>query len=152
MNKKAFTLIELLVVIAIICLMAGIGLLNYRNLIVKGKVKAASTELMAIAMALKEIYADNNSYSFLSELFSVSNPDSDKYINWNGPYMVFNNTGDNDIPDDPWGNDYELNTSSVPARIRSLGIDGKPDGWEDVNKYNPGTNGVMSKGDIIFKF
>ena len=64
---------------------------------------------------------------------------------WEGSYMGFRKIGPNRFPLDPWKNEYQMDVSVKPYRVRSLGPDEDDDNWQE---YNPSTG----NGDIVYQF
>jgi general secretion pathway protein G len=63
MKKQAgFTLIELMVVISLIVVLAGMGLVQYRNSIVRSKEAVLKKDLFEMRDAIDQYYADKNEY------------------------------------------------------------------------------------------
>lgn len=118
-KDKGFTLIELLVVIAIIGILAGIVLVSFSGLQDRAREAEARSELAQIKRVIDILYldtgqwplhttqADAGSEAASNELEDLTderaglllNDSGTPFPNWNGPYT-------DDIPTDPWGNDY----------------------------------------------
>lgn len=165
--RKGFTLTELLVVIFIISVLAALLLPGVHKVTGRANVSKARHELTALAQTELMVesdtgyfvpleFLDNNGTGGASSTDDVNNtviPNIDAEGNsisissgdWKGPYTSFREIGPNRRPADPWGNQYQLDTSSSPYRIRSFGPDGDNDNWTE---YNPSTG----NGDIVYKF
>ncbi|WP_437882453.1 type IV pilin protein [Pseudomonas sp. LRF_L74] len=61
-DQAAFTLIELMVAVAIIAIIAAIALPAYNSYILRGKVKAAQADLVALSLNLENQYQRQLSY------------------------------------------------------------------------------------------
>ena len=153
-NTKGFTLLEILIVAAIIVTIAGIMIPRMAGQTEKARENKAKVELAQLASALAMVKLDNPDAVRYCRLQDLDNPsgspptedgNGDTYAvnpfnNWNGPYMIFNDviggTSD-DVPNDPWVNDYVLDVSTVAAHgyaiIKSLGKDGADGTGDDMS-------------------
>src|SRR5216684_7109855 len=61
-KQSGFTLIELMVVISLIVVLAGMGLVQYRNSIVRSKEAVLKKDLFEMRDAIDQYYADKNQY------------------------------------------------------------------------------------------
>lgn len=122
---RGFTLVELLLVLIILALIGGLVLPNIIGRAEGAKVKAASSQIDRLAMAVETYYMDTNSFpDTLEELV-----DNNGGINgWNGPYVK------RSILKDPWNREYVYQYPGEKGQfdITSLGADGQP-GGEDTN-------------------
>ena len=59
---RGFTLIELMVVISLIVVLASMGLVQYRNSVVRAKEAALKEDLFRMRDAIDQYYADKNQY------------------------------------------------------------------------------------------
>ena len=130
-KQRGFTLIELLVVLAILAMLAGVVGPKVMNALSSSKSKAALVQISDLGGALDMYKLDMGNYPSSLEAL-VKNPGDDR---WNGPYLKKNN-----IPKDPWGNDYQY---SFPGDngdydLASLGADAATGGDgenKDVNSW-----------------
>jgi general secretion pathway protein G len=127
MSEKGFTMIELLVVLVILGLLAGLVGPQFFGKVDSSKVRTAETQVKMLKMALQTYRLDVGSYpSSISDLqkspASVANY-------WQGPYL------DENLPLDPWNNDYQYRLDSNAQQgfyLYSLGADGA-EGGEELN-------------------
>lgn len=124
-NQKGFTLIELLVVLVILGMLAGlVGPRLFSN-VDKSKVKTAQTQVKMLRGSLQTYRLDVGSYPSTEQgLTAMMSAPSDTK-NWQGPYL------EDEIPKDPWGNDYQYQSPANTLQgiaLYSLGADGKPGG------------------------
>ncbi len=61
-GTRGFTLIELLVVISLISILAAMGLVQYKNSIVKTQESVLKTDLFRVRDAIDQYYADKGKY------------------------------------------------------------------------------------------
>ena len=131
-NTRGFTLVELLLVLVILALIGGLVLPNIIGKAEGAKVKAASSQISRLAMAVESFYLDTG-----------TTPDSlDDLINesggvdgWNGPYVKPSSLKD------PWGREYVYNYPGEHGDfdLYSLGADGQPGGEDrnaDINSWD----------------
>lgn len=124
-NSRGFTLVELLLVLIILALIGGLVLPNIIGRAEGAKVKAASSQIDRLAMAVETFYMDTNSFpDTLDALVEEGNG----VAGWNGPYVK------KTILKDPWGREYVYQYPGEKGQfdIASLGADGQP-GGEDTN-------------------
>jgi general secretion pathway protein G len=70
-RQGGWTLIELLVVISLVSILAGIGLANYRNAVIRAQEATLKENLFRMRDAIDQYYADKGKYpSSLDELVS----------------------------------------------------------------------------------
>ena len=189
-RKKAFTLIELLVAVIILSIltMLLVPMLSKRTELAR-KAKAYS-DLKALQRAESNVEIDTGYYVKLSvlndtrgkssdnDLYSETipyciDPDTGLFVNvdlsnetlykWYGPYITWGNlqdTNNDDIPEDPWGNPYILFTSEGMVDESPYASYGLGSGGNDINlsidpfdqmtilsvgpDRKPGNNGTVS--------
>ena len=131
-NEDGWSFMETLIVIAIILILTTtVGFMAVKSL-EKSRVAAARTQIESFATAIEAYYIDCGNFPTAEQGLSAlrkkpeTEPSSD---NWGGPYLY------KDIPNDPWGNEYEYTSPAPdgsPYGIRSFGADGI-EGGEDKN-------------------
>ena len=153
-DAKGFTLLEILIVAAIIVIIAGIMIPRMSGQTEKARENKAKAELAQLASILAMVKLDNPDAVRYCRLEDLDNPVSspptrdgngdiyavNPFNNWNGPYMIFNDTvggASDDVPNDPWGNDYILDVSTVAAdgyaTIKTIGKDSADGTSDDIS-------------------
>ena len=125
--KAGVTLIELMVVIVIVGLLATIVAINVLPSQDTAMVEKAKADIRVLEQAMEMYKLDNFTYPTTEQGLSalVAAPSGlrqpDRYRQ--GGYI-------RRLPDDPWGNPYELvaSTGGAPFEIVSYGSDGQPGG------------------------
>ena len=127
-----FTLIELLLVLVILGILAAIVVPKFSGRTEQAKVAAATTQISAFSTALDAFDVDNGYFpKGRNGLLDLVQQPRDAQ-GWRGPYL-------NDIPKDPWGNDYiyeypgKHNTSSYD--LMSMGVDARVGGDDDITNW-----------------
>jgi general secretion pathway protein G len=122
--EGGFTLVELLLVLVILALIGGLVLPGIIGKAEGAKVKAASSQINRLAMAVESYYLDTGETpDNLEQLVDDNSADG-----WNGPYVKPSSLKD------PWGREYVYVYPGEHSDfdIYSLGADGQP-GGEDKN-------------------
>ena len=122
-KAKGFTLVELLLVLIILALIGGLVLPNIIGRAEGAKVKAASSQIDRLAMAVETYYMDTNAFP---ETLDQLVDNNGGVVGWNGPYVK------KSILKDPWNRDYVYQYPGEKGQfdITSLGADGQPGGEE----------------------
>lgn len=125
---KGFTLLEMLVVLVILGLLMGLVGPRLFGKVDSSKVKTAQTQIKMIRGALETYRLDMGSFpddkTGLKYLYARPT-ESSMASRWQGPYL------DDEVPLDPWGNNYIFNTrgrDGQPFALYSLGADGQVGG------------------------
>jgi general secretion pathway protein G len=134
-RRSAFTLIELLLVLVILTTLAAIVLPKFSNRSKQAKITAATVQIAQFDVALDAFEIDMGRYPTTIEGLQVliERPASDA-DDWNGPYIK------NNIPRDPWGNDYvyrypgQYNQEGYD--LYSLGPDRTLGGDDDITNWS----------------
>ena len=119
--QRGFTLVELLLVLVILALIAAVILPSIVGQAEGAKVKAASTQISRISMAVETFYLDTgNTPDALEHL--VNEPGT--VAGWNGPYIKTS------LLKDPWSRDYQFRNPGEHSDfdIYSFGADGQQGG------------------------
>ncbi|BCD98542.1 type IV pilin protein [Marinagarivorans cellulosilyticus] len=79
-KTKGFTLIELMIAIAIIGILASIALPSYQAYVAKSKLRAAQADVVALSLAIENVYQRTLSYPVLTNagLADIK----DKFTSW----------------------------------------------------------------------
>lgn len=73
-KHSGFTLIELMIVVAIIAILSAVALPAYNSYILKGKIKAAQADLIALSLNVENSYQRQLSYPPSNTEFKGWNP------------------------------------------------------------------------------
>lgn len=122
--EGGFTLVELLLVLVILALIGGLVLPGIIGKAEGAKVKAASSQIDRISMAVESFYLDTGETPDSLDALVDEPGDAD---GWNGPYIK------KSLLKDPWGREYEFRIPGDHGDfdIMSYGSDGQP-GGEDT--------------------
>jgi len=134
-NAKAFTLVEIMVVVVIIGMLAGIVSVNVMSRLKKARVTTAKTQISQFESAIESFHMDTGQYpSDTDGLLALIDPPPGIGAD---PEGYLKNV--NEIPKDPWGNEYQYVYPGQYAKydIFSYGADGKEGGQGyDADIYN----------------
>lgn len=133
--QGGFSLLEIMVVIVILGILASIVVPNILGNKEKADRQKAVTDITALENALEMYYLDNSRYPTTEQGLDalVSKPSSGPVPRSypNGGYLKR-------LPNDPWGNPYQLTSPGVNSRIDiySMGPDGEPGTEDDIGNWN----------------
>jgi general secretion pathway protein G len=131
-TERGFTLVELLLVLVILALIGSLVLPGIIGKAEGAKVKAASSQIDRLSMAVESYYLDTGKTpDSLDELVEGGGDAA----GWNGPYVKKSSL------QDPWGRDYVYQYPGEHGDfdIYSLGADGQPGGDDknaDINSWD----------------
>ncbi|WP_016957151.1 type II secretion system major pseudopilin GspG [Catenovulum agarivorans] len=136
-NKKqqGFTILEIMVVLVIIGILAGMIAPNFIGESDKAKVKKAATDIVTLEQALDMYKLNNNVYPSTEQgLDALVNEPTIEPAPRNYPDGGYIKR----LPQDPWGNDYQLLSPGEQGKIDifSIGPDGQADTEDDIGNWN----------------
>jgi general secretion pathway protein G len=124
-SEAGLTLIEMMIVLVIIAVVAGLITMNVIDRPDQAKVTTASTNIKTLSGALALYRIDNGDYPTTDQgLKALAVQPTPAPSAWR-PYVQ-------EMPKDPWGNDFVYVNEGGAFTITSLGKDGKP-GGEGIN-------------------
>ncbi len=134
-SRRAFTLIELMLVLVILATLAAIVTPRLTGQSKHAKVVAAQSQIAELGTALDAFEISVGRYPTTTEgLFALLQAPTD-LPDWQGPYLSKNN-----VPLDPWGNDYQYR---CPGQYNpdgydlfSFGPDGRQGGDDDISNWS----------------
>ena len=121
-RSRGFTIIELLIVMAILGMLAVMVAPNLFNKADGARRDAALSQISAIGSALATHRLDVGEYPEELEGLMVNTTGRST---WDGPYL------NNDVPKDPWGNDYQYSLDGSEYTLMSFGGDGRSGGEDN---------------------
>jgi len=124
-RQQGFTLIELLIVMAILAMLAALVAPALFGNLDKGKVSAASSQISMLESALDSYRLDVGHYPETLQSLVENEDDED---GWDGPYL----TRADEVPLDPWDNDFVYSRDGRSFSLFSYGADGV-EGGEGVD-------------------
>ena len=147
-DSRGFTLIELMIVIAIIGILAAIALIVSSSYAKRAKVAEATCDIDTIYKAMILLESDTGQWpghQTVSQINKgggnevwdlsaaaaglVSDDPGTPFPDWNGPYLP-------SVPEDPWGNDYFLDTDYRINGVDYIVVGSFGPNGEGQNKYD----------------
>ena len=133
-GQEGFTLLEVMVVIVIIGLMATLVIPNIMGSKAKADQQKAKADISMLESSLEMYHLDNNRYPTTEQGLQalVKKPDEDPV-----PAQYRDGGYIKRLPQDPWGNDYQLLNPGQHGNIDvySLGPDGKEETEDDIGNW-----------------
>ena len=125
-KRKNFTLIEILVVVGIIELLVGVGLPTYYSHMKAARIKTAQAQIAQFVAAVVSFEMDMKRLPDANVGLSELLENSSGSTKWKGPYLELE-----EIPLDPWDNEYVYQIENGRYLIISYGADGQAGGEGD---------------------
>jgi general secretion pathway protein G len=124
-STRGFTLVELLVVLAILGLLAGLVGPQVMKFLGGSKTKTAGLQIHDLGATLDLYRLEIGNYPSTDQGLEALVKQPGNIPSWNGPYLK-----KNDVPKDPWGNEYHYRApgENGPFEIWSLGADNREGG------------------------
>ena len=134
-RNHGFTLIELLVVLVILGLLAGLVGPQVVRYLGDSKSKTARLQVEELSQALDLYHLETGRYPTTDQGLESLVREPPNAGSWNGPYLR-----KQEIPKDPWGNDYRYSSPGQHGRfdLSSLGADNQQGGEgedQDINSW-----------------
>lgn len=152
-HSGGFTLVEVMIVMVILVLLAGLvvpGLLGKQK---KAKIQTAKAQIGGFKGALEHYALEMDTFPTteqgLESLVEEPQADDERTGNgkskWDGPYL-----NADDVPADPWGNDYQYEYPPTHGKrdspdIWSFGPDGEDDTEDDIVSWKK----VSEDGEFV---
>ena len=135
MKQKGFTLLEIMVVIVILGVLAAMVVPNLIGNKDKADVQKVKSDIIALENALDMYKLDNSVYPTTDQGLEalVTEPSASP-----APRNYREDGYIKRLPQDPWGNDYILNSPGEKGKIDvlSVGLDGEEGTDDDIGTWN----------------
>lgn len=125
-KRNDFTLVEILVVVGIIALLVGVGLPAYYSHMRSARVRTAQAQIAQFVAAIVSFEMDMKRLPDINVGLAELLENTTSSSRWRGPYLELN-----EIPLDPWDNEYVYVLEDGRFLIVSYGADGQPGGDGD---------------------
>ena len=125
-SRAAFTLLEVLLVLIILVIIGGIVTVNFVGIQQGAQEQSAETQLNQVKGAIKLYQLQVGTLPSNLEALREKPGDIADPTRWKGPYF------DEEIPADPWGNNYKYSPNGTSFELRSAGADGQEGSEDDV--------------------
>lgn len=132
---SGFTLIELMLVLVILATLAAIVVPKFTGHSQRAKITAAETQIASFSTALDAFEIACSRYPTTTEgLQALVEKPASNAEGWEQPYFH------QDIPNDPWGNEYQYRYPGTYNKygydLYSVGPDGKLGGGDDIKNWS----------------
>ncbi len=131
-KRSGFTLVEMLLVLVILATLAAIVVPKFAGRTEQARVTAAETQIATLKTAINMFEVDNGYYPKGSDGLKDLVEEPSNAQDWKGPYIE-------DIPKDPWGNDYVYENPGKHNKsgfdLMSMGPDGRVGGDDDITNW-----------------
>ncbi len=157
-NRRSggFTLVEVLVVMAILVLLAGLVAPRILGSKKKANIQSVQTQIGGFKSALERYALDMDTFPTSEQGLDalITEPEADEEgtssgkSKWDGSYL-----NSDDLPTDPWGNDYQYEYPATHGKgdspeIWSFGPDGEDDTEDDIVSWKKvNEDGEFSEDD-----
>ena len=133
-KRQGFTLIELLLVLVILASLAAIVVPKFSGRAEQGKITQATVQISGFENALEIFELDLGRYPTTAEGLDALVNKPSGLEKWKQPYLKRQ-----DIPLDPWGNEYEYRCPGQKNQygydVYSKGPDGREGGDDDIDNW-----------------
>lgn len=125
-NEKGMTLLEIMIVLVILGGLIAILATNVQGNLKKSKIKQAKIQIAEIGKALDMYFTDCNQYPSTEEGLTALTAAPSTCSNWGpDPYIK-------KLAKDPWGGDFDYQSTGNNYVLKSFGSDHKEGGTGDA--------------------